>query len=466
MFRNKFGRGFVWMGVGLALALAGEGRTDEPAAGSAAVEEIVNVLERQGLIDENQRDQILMKHYSEQARASAAPEVRNGLAEGFEWFGDLRLRQEGFYYDKDDDAADSKQDNRNRFRYRARFGFKKAVNEWAKVGMRLASGSCRDTGGDLQDCGDPRSTNRTLGDDDDFDPDEIFIDTAWADFKLPEYEGIKSNLQGGKISNPFIWKAGRDFLVFDNDITPEGAALLSKLALGEDTSLFLNTGAFVVDENSETKDPTLYALQGGIESKLAENVSGGLRGSAYLWRSLDAAFETRAGVVPFGGGGNLPNAFDEERATLADVSAYLRWACSEDWPVLFYGTAVRNLSADSALVTIGGVPFDVDDENDAYGLGIEVGDKKKWVAIGGGFFYVEANSVISQFTDSDLFDGFTNRKGWVFYGSRQILKNTDVNVTLFDGDSIENSGAFAAAATRSIRDADRKRLQTDIVFSF
>jgi hypothetical protein len=243
MFRKTFGRGFVWVGLGLALASAGEARSDEPVAGSAAVEELVHILESKGLIDEDQRDQILLKHYAEQARASAAPEVRNGLAEGFEWFGDLRLRHEGFYYDKDDDDADPKQDDRTRFRYRARFGFKKAVNEWAKVGMRLASGSCRDTSGDLQDCGDPRSTNRTLGDDDDFDPDEIFIETAWADFKLPEYEGIKSNLQAGKITNPFFWKQGKDFLVFDNDITPEGVALMSRLALGEDANCSSRPGA-------------------------------------------------------------------------------------------------------------------------------------------------------------------------------------------------------------------------------
>jgi hypothetical protein len=464
MFRTYVQKGIA--AAGLALALAGGAAAEEPGDGSAAVEEIVGVLHRQGLIDDDERDRILLEHYSEQAKAHAAPSVASGLAEGLEWFGDLRLRHEGFYYDKDDDFADERQDDRTRFRYRARFGFKKQLNEWARVGIRLASGSCRDTGGDLQDCGDPRSTNRTMGDDEDFDPDEIFIDTAWASFELPDYQGIESNLQGGKISNPFLWKVGKDFVVFDNDITPEGAALVAKLGLGEDATLFGNAGAFLVDENSANKDPMLYALQAGLEGKIAGNVWGGLRTSAYMWRSLDAAFETRAGAVPFGGGGNLPNAFDEERATIADLSAYLRWTCSEDWPLLFYGTAVRNLTADGEGVTIGAATFDVDDEDEAYGIGIEVGDKKKWVMLGAGYFHVEANSVISQFTDSDLFDGFTNRKGWVFYGSRQLLKNTELNVTLFDGDSIENTGAFSAAATRSIRDADRKRLQTDIVFSF
>ena len=40
---------------------------------------------------------------------------------------------------------------------------------------------------------------------------------------LPEGMTLKSIV--GKQANPFLWKNGKDILIWDNDITPEGVAL-------------------------------------------------------------------------------------------------------------------------------------------------------------------------------------------------------------------------------------------------
>jgi hypothetical protein len=127
-----------------------------------------------------------------------------------------------------------------------------------------------------------------------------------------------------------------------------------------------------------------------------------------------------------------------------------------------YGTFARNFSADSAI--LGGVP--VDEEDTAWGVGMEFGSASRFAKFGLGYFHVEANSVIAQFTDSDLFDGFTNHRGWLFYASRKIAPGVQVNMTFLDSDSIKNSGGVGGPFGPSSTDADRKRFQTDLMVKF
>jgi hypothetical protein len=104
-----------------------------------------------------------------------------------------------------------------------------------------------------------------------------------------------------------------------------------------------------------------------------------------------------------------------------------------------------------------------DQEDQAYGAGMEVGDKKKWVTLGGAYYAIEANAWPAQFTDSDLFDGFTNREGFAFYAVREILPNTDLSLTTFFSNDIDdNITSFPV----SVRDAERFRIQADLEVKF
>jgi hypothetical protein len=226
------------------------------AEGSATVEEILGILLNRGLIDEEDHTKLIRKHRQEQKSQ------KTGLArltDGVEWSGDFRLRYEARYYD--DDSFGNDRDNRYRFRYRARFGFRKKINDWLSVGMRLASGT-----------DDQRSTNRTLGDDEDFDPDPIFIDRAFAIVQLPEVAGFESKVRAGKIENPFQWKHGKDLIVWDGDINPEGAVLVASRPISENTRVFANVGAFIVDENDTASDPKVFALQVGGEHSFTDGI--------------------------------------------------------------------------------------------------------------------------------------------------------------------------------------------------
>lgn len=406
-----------------------------------AVEEILAILADRGLIDESTHSELLRRHRHEQdaERGSAS----SSLLDGIDWSADLRLRYESFHYDGDSLGND--RDNRYRFRYRVRFGITKKVNDWVSIGLRLASGT-----------DDPRSSNQTLGEDEDFDPDAIFIDRAYAQIRLPERGRFAGEILAGKIPNPFLWKHGKDFVVWDGDVNPEGMALATSMQWSESSRLFAKAGGFVVDENDLSADPKVFALQMGGETELADGLGLGLRASGYEWRSLDVDFVTRAMAE-----GNLASGFDG-RARIGELSAFLTLERSADWPVELYATTVRNFSADDAVLS----GFPVGAEDTAWGVGLEIGNAKRFVKLGAGYFHVEANAVVAPFTDSDLFDGKTNRRGWIFYASRSLLPGVALNLTFSDSDSIKNTGGAAGPFATSSADADRKRLQTDLAVSF
>ncbi len=429
-------------------------RAEDPSA----VEQIVSVLLARGLIDEGQREQILARHAAE-APSASLPAVAASV-DRFEWSGDLRLRYENFLYQHDPTGFD--EENRHRFRYRARIGAKAKVNDWITAAVRLASGATN-----------PTSTNQTVGSGNDFDKETIGIDLAYADIRLAfALEGLDAHFFGGKIPNPFVWKVGKDVLLWDNDITPEGGALTFGLKPLEGLALFANAGGFIDVENRTSADPKVAAFQiGGV--KRAGEFEFGLRGSGYAWRALDLAFESRAELNGTLGAaqnaGNLSTAGFDDRANVGEVSSYVTLAALEDWPLTLFGTAVRNFSADDGV--IGGIP--VDNDQNAFLVGLEAGDKAKYVKVGVAWARVEANSVVSMTTDSDLFDNTTNRQGFVVWVSRALMPNADLNFEIFSSEQIDDAGAFDGCATgacgpyeNSIANADRVRSRVDLELKF
>jgi len=140
-------------------------------------------------------------------------------------------------------------------------------------------------------------------------------------------------------------------------------------------------------------------------------------------------------------------------------AAYLQARFIEDWPITLYADMSGNLDAQSSSL----FPEADSDGDLAWGVGAEIGDKKKVALIGVGYWRIEANAFFSQFIDSDLFDGETNRKGFVFYTARQILPNTEVSLTAFWSEPIANE---LPAYAESVAQADRVRVQADMIFKF
>ena len=420
-------------------------------AESDAIEDLVEILRDRGLIDQSTEEKILRKHYRQESREvahAAAPDVSAGPLDGFDFFGDFRLRYEVFDFQSDPTAG--ARDNRYRFRYRARLGFTKQLSNWATFGFRIASGEL------LSGADDPRSANRTLGVQRRFDHDRLSIDWAYADFALHESELTSTHLVAGKFANPYLWKRGKDLVVWDSDMALEGGYLEARWRPSDGTELFMNTGGYIVAEKSGNNDPKLIAVQLGGETSLSETVTLGARVTGYFWSSLDATFMSNAAVF-----GNLSSAFDGKKSKIWEMKGFVDFEVAR-LPGLLYATLLQNYDAESAVV--GGLR--VPAEDNAWGVGVEVGSSSQLARVGGAYFHVGANSVMAQFTDSDLFDGSTNRKGWVFYASKKIASGTELKVSYFDSDYIKDTGGGMGPFSSSLGGSKRRRLQTDIAFVF
>lgn len=442
------------LGCGLLVVawIAGGGPAKaEDGDGGPVVQDVLEILKERGIVDEGEYARLSAKNQRyEEDHTRFMPKL--------EWFGDFRGRYEGFWYDRDNENDNRK--NRHRLRYRLRIGAKAEINDYIGAQFRLTSGNEHD------------SRNQTLGSGFDFDPDFIGIDQAF--ITLTPLPALGETVPGGslavrfgKVPNPFTWKHGQDY-IWDGDITPEGVDLLFSASPLENFRLFANAGYYVISEQGTGGDPHLFALQGGTEIGISDTVSTGGRVSFYSFHSLDPAFVDRNADDGNVRDGLAGDAAGEHGAEVIESAAWLRIAHFDAWPILVYGGLAYNLDAEESDL----FP-EADSENLGWNLAMEIGDKKKWLMLGGGYWHWQANFFPARFVDSDLFDGITNREGWALYGVRQILPNTDLSFTLFYGsDEIEDfPGARIAGGAlnpflESVRDAERIRLQTNLQVKF
>jgi hypothetical protein len=432
-----------------AARAADDAKTDKPV-----VDEILAILKERGDIDEGEYQRLVAKN--------AEHEKKEGWIDRVRIFGDLRSRYEGFWYDKDEL---SNFPNRFRGRYRARLGAEAPINDYVSAVMRIATSE-----------GDNRSENQSFGRNaPDFNYDGVVWDWGYIQFKSKEGQlpaGGIALAQAGKTPNPFIGHFGREKMLWDPDITLEGAIVKLSAAPWKDVKLFANGGYSIIDENwapvGENKDPNLITAQLGAEWKLLRDWSTGARFTWFGFRSLDPSFVQRgvngstasgaatnsAGNIPDGLTGNVNGG----HMGVGEIQAYLTWSGLEAWPVTIAGGMSDNFSAQASQLFPG-----VGRDAFAWNAGIEFGDKAQWVQLGATYYWVEANAFPSMYIDSDTLDGITNRKGWAFTGTRQLFTNTDLSLSLFSSDSIN---ATLPGEQFSIPGSQRFRLQADVEVKF
>jgi hypothetical protein len=418
--------------VGPAFA---DGSTPEEQV--TAVEEVILLLQERGVIDESDATRIVERNRSYEKKRSWLDRIT--------FFGDFRSRYDGIWYDED--PLGFKASDRDRLRYRFRFGANVEVNDYFDFRFRLASNEEVNN----------RSRNQTLGRGFDFDPDILRIEQAFvtfhpfADSPIP-FGGRKLDLMFGKMPNLLYSKVGQDFLLTDNDFFFEGVALTYAVDPLENLGVTFNTGFFVIFENAANDDPYLLPIQLRLVAEATEEISFGTNLTGWLYRSLDNRFFLRSQGL-----GNIPGGLTDDRdVAVGDLRAWVRYEGISDWPILVYGNVANNFSAQNTTV------FNAGKESLAASAGFEIGDKKKWLQLGAGYFWIQANAVPAVFTDSDLFDGRTNSKGWAIYGAKQVLANTDLKFKLFLKEPLDDQILHAPAVVNS----DRIRIQSDVVVKF
>ena len=433
--------------VAVGLGIAGLGvLAGQPAQATddEALEQVLQILLDEGLLDEERHEELA-------AQVRARAERRSWLDRISVW-GDFRLRYENFLFHRDSvaEAMGENLPDRHRVRYRGRLNLSGEVNDYATAYVRLVSGD-----------DDPRSTNQTLGSGPDFDTDDVRFDLAY--LTLTPTPGGELDcgcldeaylaLDGGKIPNPFLWKdLGFDSLIFDNDLTFEGAALRFRGESGP-FGFFTNGGWFMIDENSAARDPQLAAGQLGGTVALDDGVTLGGRSTFYHYFSLDDDFFDRASDF-----GNLIDglARSNRAISILETSAFLELAFSDLFPVLIFGTYAHNFSARSSIATGAG------SNDDAWTAGLYVGDKKRAVRVGFAYFRLEANALPAVFIDSDLTDGLTNRDGYKISLQRQLLRNLELVYELYLSNRIREGAPYVD----SIAGARRTRMRVDLKVKF
>lgn len=354
----------------------------------------------------------------------AAPAPAKTWADTVQFKGDLRYRYEGI--------TEEGKDDRQRDRIRARLGATAKINDEVKGEIQLSTGGS-----------DPVSGNTTLGDG--FAKEDMGLSLAYLDWTIQE--GL--NLVGGKMKNPFICVGD---LIWDGDLTPEGAAAKWEKAAGPLT-LYANGAEFWVQENASNPetDIKLHAGQLAGRFQLRDEVYLLIGGSAYVYDNIEGmnVLDWEAKNKTYGNSAaNEVNGGVTNKVYKMGYNEMEMFAKVVVWvgmPLEFYGDYVVNQDAD---------------ENDTGWMGGLTLGKAKNVGtweLGYNYRELEKDAVLGAFTDSDSWGGGTDGRGHKFVGKYQIGKNVQLGATYFLNDK---------AIADSAKTHDYDRIQLDVSANF
>jgi hypothetical protein len=338
--------------------------------------------------------------------------AKTSWTDKIQWKGDFRYRYEAFNIEG--------KPNRDRNRVRARAALIADITPTINVGFGLASG------GD-----DPVSSNQTLGGGG--STKDIRMDLAYFD-----WSGLKgTHVYGGKFSN-YIYRAGKNALLYDSDWRPEGTGIK-----WSNDMFFGNALGTWIESDSNNGQSFAYLTQLGIKLPIGDKFK--------LTAGVGYHVFDAEGFGSYYGDDDdfFGNSFDpitktylydyRELEFFADLNFEL-WGHKAQ----LFGDYVQNQAVD---------------ENDTgYAFGFIYGSAKNkgdW-QLSYTYQRLEADAVLGLLTDSDFGGGGTDAKGSIIKGSYAIHKNFNADFTYF----INKVG---------IRYADPigfRRLQLDLSFKY
>ena len=344
------------------------------------------------------------------------------------WSGDLRLRHET---ERKQPAVD-----RNRERFRLRFGFVATPWDPLDIGVRLATGADSN----------PTSTNQTFTGS--FDKKNIYVDQAYGKYTpWKDGSGILAGLSaiGGKMENPFVTIP--EGVVWDGDVTPEGVALQWKsqnpipvLERLIPVKPFVNIGGFAITEiNADAGDPGVFGYQLGGDVDLPWWKATFQPAVAYYnFTGIRGISTANVTTAPLGNTTVTKGAATYFAAdyNLIDVQAKLAVPDILGQPVALLANYTYNDDDKKNAAE-----ENVDDDG-AYTAGIEVGKVTEkfgsWQLFG---FRkrVETDAAFGALSDSDFGGGGTNHKGYIMGARMGLNKWASVGVKYFRTDEIEGT---------------------------
>jgi hypothetical protein len=361
----------------------------------------------------------------EKKQVSALPESMKWV-EKVKISGDLRYRHESI----DEQTGGNWKQGVNRHRIRARLSLTGKVNDDVDLGFRLASGSA-----------DPVSTNQNL--EKSFSSKDVWLDLAYFDWHPGTIKGF--SFIGGKMNNPF-YTVGKNQLIWDGDLTPEGLAAKYEIPINENLKAYLSGGGFWVEErdSSGSVDSSLWGIQGYLKNKFDADtyLLGGM--SYYDYGNIEGQGDlasTWGSSVKWFGNTSTGGVFAYDYDIIEGFAEYgFKLA---DFPVALFGDYAHNTAAPSSKSNgwLIGCTFN------------KLKDPGSW-QIGYDYRDIDSDAVIGQFNDSDFVGGGTDGKGHRFNLGYQVAKNLEAGLTYFLN---ERKDAF---------ENKYRRLQADLVFKF
>lgn len=377
-----------------------------------------------------------------------------GLAGRFRWSGDVRVRQEDFFFGCTETAA-VHCPPRVRERIRVRFGFESKMGEDFIAGVALASGVLFD----------PTSTNESLTNA--FEKKTIGIDRGYITYNPRAAKWL--SLTGGKFAAN--WQ--RTSVTFDPDLNPEGFS--EKLSWNVKNGIvkdFSVTGMqLFFNEISGGNDS--FAVGGQVASKFQLGHLWTMTPSYTIlnWRNENVLLNEPTSVTggttvgPFAPNG-LTNLTIGTGATRVYASRFL------------YSDVILNNQFKTPIAKL---PFNfllefednlraVTNASKAYLMEASLGqtkDKGDW-QFGYAWLRQEQDSVISSFNESDQ-RAPTNVLQHRFYLLYKFQKNTVLSYTQWIGRTLDTNRANALRApgvAPGQQDPFLKRSQFDVVYSF
>lgn len=430
-------------------------------------------------------------------------------------FADLRVRYEGDFFPSGNDATGAfpnfnaintgapfdttgnqfapqlnVDQNRNRFRLRARFGFDMNLGENFTSGIRVATG---------QD-NSPTSTNQSMGlpyqgQGGNFSKYAIWLDRAFLKYETAFLNSGNFVAWVGRFDNPFFSTQ----LIWDDDLGFDGIAGRLKYEVLPGVTPFLTGGAFPVyntDFNFSSNQPAkfesydkyLFGIQGGIEWKPTpdwnfkvaaayyyfQNIEGQLS-DPYTPQSASDAGNTDNSRPSFAQKGNtyrplrniVPDASNDYGAInqwqyygLATkfqdlaITGRLDYNGFEPVQVSLVGEWITNLAFNKSDINAIAVNNrgPVSDSNELTDIGQFEGSGTAWygeIRVGTpalakrwdwmlafGYRWIGSDSVVDGFNDSDFGLGGTNMKGFTAAGSLALSKNVWLTLRWMGADSI------------------------------
>ncbi len=427
---------------------------------------VLSVTEANDLREESDKD--FTKAYSAK---SGMPEWVSSL----KFNGDVRVRSESFHFDNPAGT------DRQRFRYRMRFGAVASMTDNFEAGMRLTSSEAASGGGAG---GDPISSNTSMQDNG--SKKFIYLDLAyakWSPIRTADWQGT---LTLGKMENPFVFSD----MVFDGDYTPEGAALQLTYAINDQHSIKGTGGAFLLDEiGNSSHDPYFYGAQLRLESMWNKHWSSSVGVAALGVLNEDRLNATNSVVlggaggtnfvgsstwtVPNQNGGNLRsvagggagltgssgNLQNNYTPIVADASVTFTleefWHYTAPFPIKLGGDFIHNPAADG--------------QNNGYSAGVTFGKagKKGLWELGYRYKYLEGDAWFEELVDSD-FGGYyqggstrsgnssgyvtgTNVKGHIFKAAYSPYNALTLGVTAFFTELIQENPAGSDSKTMRVQ---------------